>query len=198
MNKKWTQLLTIATLLGLILVSSCDKKRISYTDMIKRETKEVNAFINEQGLIVLKGMPSRAFREKEFAKLSDGELYIHVIKRGTHPQSFPVTINTRFNVQSIGTRDKVQVRTASSDGSGTYPLPIKYYGMAVQPTIDPQANALEREYEMMLCEGLIEIFREVGFGGEASAIVSFRKGPTFASKDGIALYFERILFEPKL
>lgn len=197
MNNKLLHLLSLGILLLSLLVTSCDKKRISYTDMIKRETKEINAFMDKQGFKTLKGIPDRAFGEKEFAKLKDGEVYLRIIKKGAQPKSLPVTINVRFNAESIGTRSEMSFATAGPSSSGSYPLPIRYYGTAVQPTIDPQATALERQYESMLCEGIIEIFQEIGFGGEAAAIVSFRKGPSFASRDGIALYFERITFEQK-
>ena len=45
-------------LLALFATTGCRNKRISYNDMIKRENKEIQAFMDKKGFKVIKDLPS--------------------------------------------------------------------------------------------------------------------------------------------
>lgn len=184
------------SILTLISLYGCEKKRISYTDMIKREDKEVSVFMDKQGFTVLNNMPNRALASNEFVKIKDG-LYLNVIKKGEIIEENKVNVLTRFSAVSIGDRVKLNFNSADQTNQNPYPLPFIYMKGSDKPILDPQAPVLEQQYSNYLCSAMIDAIEYVGIGGKVKMIVSFRNGPTFATKDGIAIYFDNMTFTKK-
>ncbi len=53
-----THLTVLLLLTSLLLVGGCDKKRMSYVDMIKQEEKEVKHFTDSLGIRIIKELPA--------------------------------------------------------------------------------------------------------------------------------------------
>lgn len=184
------------SILTIISIMGCQKKRISYTDMIKRENKEITAFMDKQGFVVLKNMPSRALAPNEFVKIKDG-LYLNILKKGELITENKVNILTRFSAVALGDRVKLNFNSADNTNNNPYPLPFIYFKGADKPIQDPQAPILEQNYSNYLCSAMMDAIEYAGIGGKVRMIVSFRNGPTFATNDGIAIFFDNMTFNKK-
>lgn len=184
------------SLMTLISLLGCQKKRISYTDMIKREKKEITAFMDKEGFVVLKDMPTRALAPNEFVQLKEG-LYINVIEKGQLVTENKATVLTRFHAKSIGEREQVDLNTTGPTSGSTYPLPFIYLEGVGKANPVPNVSIIESSYNNYLCDAMIDAFKLVGFGGKVRMIVSFRYGPAFTSKEGIAIFFDEMSFNQK-
>lgn len=78
-----THLTVLLLLTSLLLVSGCDKKRMSYVDMIKQEEKEVKHFTDSLGIRIIKELPADLITpEGTFVEINEG-LFIRVVEKGT-------------------------------------------------------------------------------------------------------------------
>lgn len=88
----------------LSFTAGCNKnKHISYVDMLKREAKEIKAFMDKEGMTIIKEFPANgAMNPKEYVEVKEG-LYINIVNKGngTKPESGKTTIHTRFTVESL-------------------------------------------------------------------------------------------------
>lgn len=187
------------SLLALLILTSlvgCQKKRISYTDMIKREQKEINAFMDKNGFTILKEMPTRTLEPHEFVEIKDG-LYINIIEKGTIITENQLNVLTRFNATAIGEREKVNYISIGPKSGGTYPLPFTYVKGNESPSSTSNASIIENNLSSFLCNAMMDAINLVGINGRVKMVVSFRHGPSFTTKEGIALYFEEMTFYKK-
>lgn len=187
------------TFLALLLLTSlvgCQKKRISYTDMIKREQKEITAFMDKNGFTILKGMPNRTLEPHEFAEIKDG-LYINIIEKGEIITENQVNVLTRFKATSIGEREKIEYNSIGPKSGGSYPLPFTYVKGSDSPMSTSNASVNETNLSNFLCTAMMDAINLVGINGKVRMIVSFRHGPSFTTKEGVALYFEDMTFTKK-
>lgn len=191
-NIIWMALMSVL----LLSITGCQKKRISYTDMIKRENKEIKAFMDKEGFTVLSHMPERVLAANEFVKIEEG-VYLNIIERGDMITEDEVTLITRFSVNSIGDRQKFSFSSTGPESGSTYPLPFKYLKNSDMPLADPNASVNESANNIYLCAAMSDALKYVGFGSKIRMIVSFRKGPGFTSENGIALFFDDMTFNRK-
>lgn len=190
-------LLSAALLFG-ILLPSCDKKRISYTDMIKRENKEVSAFFSEKGITTINDFPQGyTTPENVFVKTLEG-VYIRVIDPGNlnaKPISGKTRVSVRFMVKSISPRRAFEVDIVSPQSGGTHPMKFIYQDNRELLIADPQASENEAINNSFLCGALVYGLSFLGDGAIIQMVTTFREGPSFTTEEGIPLYFERIEYK---
>lgn len=180
----------------LVLMSGCQKKRISYVEMINREDGEISDFFNKQGFSQTDEFPSDLVTpEKTFVKVQDG-FFVRVVKAGTKAPTNGVTIvSSRFNFESISPRAKFSQVLYGSKSGGTAPLPFVYYDMAERLELSPKASPDESVNRPLLCQALLKAVKLAGGdGAEVQIITSFRYGPSMMSQDGIPVYFSTVHF----
>lgn len=195
MNIKRLSILSLFVSLAFgLLFTSCEKKRISYTDMIKRENKEVSEFMSKNNMRVVEEFPDGlATPENVFVKVLEG-VYIRVINAGgsLKPTSGKTRISARFLVKSISDRRKFEVDIISPQSGGTHPLRFIYQENRELLTPDPQASENEATNNRFLCGAMLQSLKYVGDGAIIQMITTFREGPSFTAEEGFPLYFERL------
>lgn len=194
----------IPLLLFALVSTGCQKKRISYTDMIKRENKEIKEFMDKQGFVQLKSFPNRELASNEFVEITDG-VWLNIIDKGGEKAVHAVTpMSVRFSFTSIGDRleDRMVYSNYGSKSAGESPLTFVYrndldsdYNIKIDPA--PNSTAGEIKMSQFACNALMLPLEHVGIGGKVRLITSFREGPGFTSKEGIALYYEMIEYQKK-
>lgn len=203
--KKYSTLIaiTIFTIISVGLMG-CREKRISYVDMVKRETKEIQAYMDSKGITVRDDFPEGLVTpEKVFVKVPEVEnLFVRVVKKGDKSRLVDgkTVVVTRFNVSSISSRKDFSWNLADANAGGTQPLPFIYvaeYNKSYPNLyLDPNA-VLEAENRQFLCRALLEAVNIGGMDSEMEIITSFRYGPSFTSEDGIPMSFTHVTFKPK-
>ncbi|WP_081963771.1 DUF4827 family protein [Porphyromonas cangingivalis] len=190
-------LTSLVTLAVALLFTSCEKKRISYTDMIKRENKEVSEFMSKNSMRVVEDFPEGLVTpENVFVKVLEG-VYIRVINPGnnTKPISGKTRVSARFLVKSISDRRKFEADIISPQSGGTHPLRFIYRENREHLTPDPQASENEATNNRFLCGAMLQSLKYLGDGAVIQMITTFREGPSFAAEEGIPMYFERLQYQ---
>lgn len=193
--------LTLIVLAGLILLTGCDKKSISYVDMIKREDKEIKHFADSLGIDFIKDMPSGLITpERTFVKIDEG-LYIRVIEKGAEVVGDHRVISARMQLEGIGPRSGGNALELMSNGGpysgGTGALTFVYTPAGETVVPDPNQDAQEAANNTLQCEALLEGVRTAGVPSRVQIISSFRHGPIDFSKDGFAIYFKEVTYKYK-
>lgn len=196
-----THLTVLLLLTSLLLVSGCDKKRMSYVDMIKQEEKEVKYFTDSLGIRIIKELPADLITpEGTFVEIKEG-LFIRVVEKGTAVTGSQRIISARMEIEGIGPRiSKESIKRMSNGGpysGGTGALTFVYTAKGEDVVIDPNQDAQESANNNLQCEALLEAVRLAGVPSRVQVITSFRHGPIAFSKDGYALYFKDVRFEYK-
>ena len=194
-------ILTRSSLLVLFLLSvlsggGCQKKLISYVEMIEREDAEIADFFNKNGLTEVADFPSGLVTpEKVFVKVDDG-FYVRVVKAGTkEPVNAKTYVSARFNLESISPRVAFEQILYGPKSGGTSPLPFVYFDSSETLQLAPKASQDETLNQPLLCQALLRAVKLAGGdGAEVQIITSFRYGPSLMSQDGIPLYFSTVHF----
>lgn len=204
--KKYSRIIAIVSIAAMALgLAGCSKKRISYVDMVKREKKEINAYMDKTGITVVNEFPAVLVTpEHVYVRVPDIEdLYIRVVKKGDKSllEDGKTIVVSRFNVESISPRVKGTWKLASPDSGGSQPLPFiyvkEYNSQYPNLHMDPSAG-LEIENKRFLCRALLEAVNIAGMNSEVEIITSFRYGPSFTTKEGIPVVFSNVTFRPKM
>jgi hypothetical protein len=193
--------LTLIVLAGLVLLTGCDKKSISYVDMIKQEDREVKHFADSLGIDFIKDMPAGLVTpEKTFVEIDDG-LYIRVIEKGEEVTGERRVISARMQLEGIGPRSGGDALKNMSNGGpysgGTGALTFVYTPSGETVVPDPNQDAQEAANNTLQCEALLEGVRIAGVPSRVQIITSFRHGPIDFSKDGFAIYFKEVTYKYK-
>ena len=194
---------TLKALLPLLLTASllfsltgCDKKRISYVEMIERENGEITDFFNKEGITEIAAFPSGLVTpEKTFVKVEDG-LFIRVIKAGTRePENGLTFVSARFNLESISPRQAFTRTLYGPASGGSAPLPFVFYDAAERLELAPKATLDETGNQPLLCQALLKAVKLAGGdGAEVQIVTSFRYGPSMMASDGIPVYYSFVRF----
>lgn len=212
-------------LLAILTTTGCRNKRISYTDMIKREHKEIKAFMDKKGFKVIKDLPSDLkMAPNEFVELKNevGEgigVWINVIEAGKAEDmavSGVTPILARFSYQAIGDRMKGRLTTFSNIGPTESSEPgvtfiyqadinMEYFRGGIQPA--PNSTRGEESMQPFACNAMMLALKYVPIGSTIQMIASFREGPAFTFQSssffkndndiGIALYYDQLKFNRK-
>lgn len=200
--RHYTRYLTALLLLaGLTLFTGCDKKRLSYVDMIKQEQKEVKHYTDSLGIQTIQDFPSGLVTpEGTLVKVKEG-LLIRVIEKGAEVTGSQRVISARMELEGIGPRiPKETIRRMSNGGpysGGTGALTFVYTAKGEDVILDPNQDVQERAMNDLQCTALLEAVRIAGVPSRVEVITSFRHGPVAFSKDGFALHFKEVHFQYK-
>lgn len=181
-----------------LALGACSKDRISYVEMVKRETKEINHFLQEQGITVVDKMPEgKVTNEHTFVQILEG-VYLRVVKPGTtQPISGKTVVHARFQLKVISPRDSTTYDNLSAYSGGTPPLSFVYNDAKEIITPDPKASKDEQSIFQLSCSAMQEAMKYVGDNSEVQLITTFREGPSFANRNGLPVFFERLTFRFK-
>lgn len=212
-------------LIAILCATGCRNKRISYTDMIKRENKEIKAFMDKKGFKVIKDLPSDLkMAPNEFVELKNevGEgvgVWINVIAPGKSIDmavSGTTPILARFSYQAIGERMHSGPKTFSNIGPTESSMPgvtfiyqadinMEFSRGGIQPA--PNSTIGEKEMRPFACNAMMLALKHVPIGSTIQMITSFREGPAFTFQSssyfksdndiGIALYYDQLKFNRK-
>lgn len=211
-----------AILLSLVLILSatgCKKKRISYTEMVKRETKEVQAFMDKNNFRVIKSLPADLkMASNEFVQVEEG-VWINVIEPGKlddMAKTGETPVLVRFSYKSIGNRMIGAMSTFSNIGSADSTIPpvsfifqnnlnSEYQQGAIPPA--PNSTTGEEGMSSFACNAMMIALKYVPLGSTIQMITSFREGPSFTFQSsnsfandndaGVALYYDKLRFVRK-
>ncbi len=196
MNLKRLYIFVLTAICVGLLVSSCEKKRISYTEMIKRENREITAFFNTREIRTQSSFPTGLVTDENvFVKILEG-VYVRVIEAGSTPaaEAGKTKISARFKVKSLSTRLTLDYDIYSEVSGGTDPLRFIFQTNRDLLTTDPQASEGEQQNNKFLCAAIQETLKYVGDGAVIEMVTSFREGPSLTAEQGVPLYFERIQY----
>lgn len=209
-----------------VLASGCKNKRISYTDMIKRETKEINAFMDKKGFKVVDGpLPiGSKMLDNHFVELTNevGEglgVWVNIVEPGASDDmavSGQTPILARFSYEAIGERMKGEMKKFSNIGPTETARPgvtfifqddinLDYNRVGIQSA--PNSTAGEEQMLPFACNAMMLALKYVPIGSTIKMITSFREGPSFTFQSssafandndtGVALYYDQIKFMHK-
>lgn len=203
--KKYSRIIAIVSIVAMATgLVGCRGKRISYVDMVKREKKEMQAYMDSAGITVRSEFPADLVTpEKLFVQVPELEnLYVRVVKKGDKSllEDGKTIVVTRFNMSSMSPRQKMTWNIADGAAGGSQPLPFVYVAKynKTYPNLHMDPNAiLETENKPFLCRALLEAVNIGGMNSEVEIITSFRYGPSFASDAGLPTIFTKVTFSPK-
>lgn len=190
-------LLSLCLSLIVLILGSCQKRRISYVEMINRENGEITDFFNKQGFSQADEFPSGLVTpEKTFVKVTDG-LFVRVVKAGTKaPENGKTIVATRFNFESISPRATFSHILYGAQSGGTDPLPFVYYDTPERLELSPKASPGEVINKPLLCQALLRAVKVAGGDGAIVQIISsFRYNPSLTAQEGIPVYFSIVEFK---
>lgn len=220
MKKHIDSLLALICLATLLLTSAgCKKKRISYTDMIKRETKDVRAFMDKEGFRVIEKLPQDLKMDpKEFVEVAEG-VWLNVIEPGTLDEmavSGVTPVLVRFSYTSTSSRLGGYFASFSNIGSTESDIPPVSFIYQANINSDYQQGPIsaaphstdgEEKMSPFACNAMMIALRYVPLGSTVKMFVSFREGPSFTiqssagfaneNETGVALYYDKMTFRRK-
>lgn len=217
---------TIGLLITIALLGTgCRNKRISYTDMIKRENKEIKAFMDKSGIKVLADLPKDLkMAPNEFFELKNEVneglgVWINIIEAGDKDhmaENGKTSIICRFSYQAIGERLVGPLSTFSNIGPTNTDKPGVTF--VYQENIDtefqrgsiapaPNSSLAEENMQNFACNAMMLALKYVPVGSTIKMITSFREGPNFTfqsgsgfsddNQAGVALYYDQMNFKYK-
>lgn len=204
---------------------SCRNKRISYTDMIKRETKEVKAFMDKEGFSVVDNLPADlAMQPNQFYEIKNEAgvglgVFINVIHPGEvsdMAKSGKTPVSVRFSYTAIGDRMKGAYTSFSNIGASDSESPAATFIYQSNVNTDfrqgsfqpaPNSTAGEESMQPFVCNAMMLALKHVPIGSTIKMIASFREGPAFTLKasssfanendTGVALFYDKMTFSHK-
>lgn len=217
-------IISIALLFAFALsMTACKNKRISYTDMIKRENKEIKAFMDKQGFKVVDGplpidqkMPADHFVELTNEVGEGLGVWVNIVESGKSTEmavSGKTHILARFSYTAIGERMKGEMSKFSNIGPTESHRPgatfifqdnlnLDYNRNAIQPA--PNSTTGEEQMLPFVCNAMMLALKYVPVGSTIKMITSFREGPSFTFQSsssfandndtGVALYYDQLHF----
>lgn len=213
-------------LLMTVGATSCRQKRISYTDMIKRESAEIQAFMGQKGFVIidklpadLKMQPNQFYEIKNDANVGLG-VFINVLNPGSDLKDMAVSmetsVSTRFSYSAIGNRMINGPVKFSNIGPTDSETPAATFVFQSNVNTDmqqgnfpaaPNSTSGEESMSQFVCNAMMLALKHVPLGSTIQMITSFREGPTFTfqagssfSNDneiGVALYYDKLVFSRK-
>ncbi|MDF9830714.1 DUF4827 family protein [Parabacteroides sp. PF5-6] len=180
-----------------MVILSCNKTK-SYTDMLKAEGKAIDRLIDQEGLEILKRMPSDyKFKENEYVKL-DNDVYLQIVDTGdgTRATQYSSHILCRFTANRFMLDTATYQNRYSNFGpnsNGTAPIEF-IYGYT---TVIPQSSTTDYQsvLEGFMSEGLQAGLEYVGNKGRVRLIVPFKRGSSYDQQYGYAVHFEDLEYK---
>lgn len=226
---KMTKGKIIATALLLLIAmgaTSCRQKRISYTDMIKRESTEIRAFMNEKGFTIIDKLPQDLkMQPKQFYEIKNDAgvglgVYINVLTPGSDLKDMAVSqetsVSARFSYTVIGKRminGPVKMSNIGASDSETPAATFVYQGNVNTDMQQgsfpaaPNSTVGEEGMAQFVCNAMMLALKHVPLGSTIQMITSFREGPAFTfqagssfaneNEAGVALYYDKLIFSHK-
>lgn len=188
----------------LLSMSSCDRnKQISYVEMLQREEKEINAFLQKEGIQVVNEIqPDQPMPENQFAKVKEG-IYVNIKSagNGNKPVSGETIVQARFVIESVADPNRTKnlptplFNNYAGAVGGTHPLNFTYIKGATAVKLDPTTPSDNMGEQVRYgCAAMIEALNYVTEGGEVRVITSFRNGPNMGLEKGIPMFYRVIHF----
>ncbi|MDD7437343.1 MAG: DUF4827 family protein [Bacteroidales bacterium] len=219
-------IVTSLLLLMALGATSCRQKRISYTNMIKRESAEIQAFMDKKGFTIidklptdLKMQPNQFYEIKNDANVGLG-VFINVLTPGSDLKDMAVSMETsvsaRFSYTAIGDRMIGGPKQFSNIGPTESDKPAATFVYQANINTDlqqgsfsaaPNSTAGEEGMSQYVCNAMMLALKHVPLGSTIQMITSFREGPAFTfqasssfaneNEVGVALYYDKLAFTRK-
>ena len=162
----------------LVFLSAACNKGKSYTELLKEERTAIDRLIIQNDFVILKEFPAdTVFGEKEFYKTSDG-LYLNIIDRG-----IPVEYKDNW---SIYLRYRGYMRFKNDT--------TKYSDMSGQIKFMYNVPSSYLVYSDILCNGIMEPLKYVGYEGKARLIIPSKQGTSAAEAGVYPVYFDEVIY----
>lgn len=227
MNKKSKIIVVALLLLMAVGASSCRQKRISYTQMIKRENAEIEAFMSQKGFQVIDELPqdlvmnpNQFYEIKNEAGVGLG-VFINVLVPAKNLKDMAVSgetsVSTRFSYSAIGTRMKSGPVKFSNIGATDSDSPAATFVYQGNVNTDlqqgsfpaaPHSTVGEEGMSKYVCNAMMLALKYIPLGSTIQMITSFREGPAFTfqtgsafandNEVGVALYYDKLIFSHKI
>ncbi|MDR3128701.1 MAG: DUF4827 domain-containing protein [Tannerellaceae bacterium] len=167
---------------------------LTYTDMLEREQKAIDALFVRRGFEVIQNYPKDGqFGEGEFYRMENG-VYVHVIDTGGERALTGDIIVARYAVNYFSL-DSTLYPVLSNYGphsSGTMPVNFYYGNYSMTIPNAGGTNALQATLEAMMSEGLQSGLEYVGHCGKVRLIVPFKVGCSSDMSSGTPVFFETV------
>ncbi|MDO4789718.1 MAG: DUF4827 family protein [Porphyromonas sp.] len=199
-NKKTYFTLSLATILFATLFISCDKNRLSYVDIIKREKKQIEQLISERNFKITSApAEGQVSPEKEFFEVQEG-IYLRIVDRGDLKKkavSGKTVVITRFKMERFAHEEKTVYDNISPDKSGSYPANFIYIKEGRE--ILSSSTIANSSYNTYLSPAMNFVLPYLGDGGKVQMIVSFKYGPSLreVQENGEPVFYELVEFKFK-
>lgn len=199
-NKKTHFILSLATIFLASLFISCDKNRLSYVDIIKREKRQIADFVSKNNFkITSEPAEGQASPENEFFEVKDG-IYLRIVNRGDMEKkliSGKTIVLTRFKMERFAQEEKSIYDNISPTKSGTYPCNFVYVKEGREILVSSTVS--HSPYNNYLAPAMNFVLPYVGDGGKVQMIVSFKYGPGVAEiqQNGEPVFYELVEFKFK-
>lgn len=180
-----------------MVILSCNNTK-SYTDMLKAEGKAINRLIDQEGLDILKRMPSdNKFDFHEYVKL-DNDVYLQIVDtgNGTRATEYSSHILCRFTANRFMLDTTTYQNRYSNFGpnsNGTSPIEFIYgYTTVIQQSSTTDYQSV---LEGFMSEGIQIGLQYVGDRGRVRLIVPFKRGSSYDQQQGYPVHFEELEYK---
>lgn len=188
-----------------MLILSCGEDQKSYTEMLKDQEKAMKRLFDQEGLVVLKNMPSDyKFEANEYVKLEDDiyrDIYIQIVDTGDGRRAIQGRshILCRFTANRF-MLDTTQYQSRYSNygpnSNGTSPVEFIHIRSEYPGSVIPQASTTS--YQSVL-EGFMSVGIQAGLDyvgnkGKVRLIIPFRKGSEYDQTNGHPVHFEDLQY----
>jgi len=187
-------IVAIFTLMGFaILFSACGGE--TYADKLKKESKAINRFIDENGIKVLNKYPDKhQFADNEYYYESSTGIYIHVIDSGGKDKPSKES-RTQIYLRYGPIYDMLDNSDVSGSNFTGVAMSFEYGNSNTYYGTDYSSSVYSAQLYYFLSQACV-IPLELGLGkyAEVKLIVPFASGSTYQQSGYIPLYYSRLQY----
>lgn len=198
MKSNYKILIVISILL--FLFSSCDRKRITYVDIIKKEAKDIANYMAEKEFVVGDEPKEGAVSPLKVFFVPHEGIYMRIIDRGdiNHMAKPGQVVMTRMKIIRFTAEDRPIIDNVSPDKSAEQ-FPAQFVFSENENIITTAPNSYPSAFDTLLAPAMQTALKYVGDGGAVEMILSFKKGAVdqAVQQKGEPLHYEKVTFQFK-
>ncbi|MBB4035039.1 hypothetical protein GGR21_000928 [Dysgonomonas hofstadii] len=186
-------IVTIFALMGFaILFSACGGE--TYADKLKKESKAINRFIDDNGIKVLYTYPDKhQFAENEYYLEPSTGIYVHVIDSGIKDK--PSKENkTQIFLRYDAIYDMLENTDVSGSNFSGVAMSFEYGTSSTYYSTDYSTTYTAQMYYFLSQACVIPLELGLGKYAEVKLIVPFASGSTYQQSSYVPLYYSRLQY----
>ena len=186
-------IVTVFALMGFaILFSACGGE--TYADKLKKESKAINRFIDDNGIKVLYKYPDKhQFAENEYYLEPSTGIYVHVIDSGIKDKPSK-TDRTQIFLRYDAIYDMLENKDVSGSNFSGVAMSFEYGTSSTYYGTDYSTTYTAQMYYFLSQACVIPLELGLGKYAEVKLIVPFASGSSYQQGSYVPLYYSRLQY----